>query len=255
MDITQTDLIDAIVQAENHFPQTFADMQERHWGVLFVTPSIPDSHDGNHACVLSRCDNLAAVVDEIVTFYGARGLTPRVNYISRAGDYSDLREALEAGGFTIAHDNTTRMYLYQGPSRIAPNPHVRVEQVESVDADMFASLKSIVNLRTAKVVQRRASRADGWLFVGELDGQVASVGLLERLQNICRVEELQTAERHRRKGCARAVVHAIVTFYRKHMVSPLYLWTDNPVAERIYVEAGFVKLEHSITNWCAWREG
>lgn len=147
------------------------------------------------------------------------------------------------------------MYLYQGPSRIAPNPHVRVEHIESVDADMLASLRSIANLRMAKVVQRRASRADGWLFVGELDGQVASVGLLERVGNICRVDELHTAECHRRKGCGRAVVHAMVTCYRKHMVSPLYLWTDNPVAERIYVEAGFVKLEHSMTNWCAWREG
>ena len=65
----QTDMIETSVQAENRFPQTLADMEERDWGVLFVTPTIPDSHDGNHACVLSRCDDLAAVVDEIVAFY------------------------------------------------------------------------------------------------------------------------------------------------------------------------------------------
>ena len=146
------------------------------------------------------------------------------------------------------------MYLYQGPSRIAPNPNIRVQRIGSVDADMFAGLTAIDNLRMAKVLQRRTSRANDWLFVGEVDGQAASVALLERLGNICRVDEVNTAECHRRKGCARAVVHAMVTYYQKHISVPLYLWTDNTVAERIYVEAGFVKLEHSLTNWSAWRE-
>ena len=247
-------MIEAIVRAENRFPQTFADMEERDWGVLFVTPTIPDSHDGNHACVLNRHDDLAAVVDEIVAFYEGRALTPRVNYISADGDYSDLRKALGAAGFTVGHEGAMQIYLYHGPSRIAPAPNVRVQRVESVDPDMLAALTSIGNLRMAKVLQRRASRADDWLFVGEVDGQVASVALLERVGNICRVDEVNTAECHRRKGCARAVVHAMVTYYRKHISIPLYLWTDSPVAERIYIEAGFVKLEQSLTNWTAWRD-
>ena len=67
-------LIDTIVRTENLFPQTFADVEERDWGVLFVTPTIRDSHDGNHACVLSHPDDPAPVVDEIVAFYVDRGL-------------------------------------------------------------------------------------------------------------------------------------------------------------------------------------
>jgi len=250
----QADVIETIVQAENLFPQTFADMEERDWGVLFVTPTIPDSHDGNHACVLNRCDDPAPVVDEIVAFYEGRGLTPRVNYISADGGFSDLRNALAAAGFTFGHDDAMRIYLYQGPSRIAPNPNVRVQHIERVDADMLATLTSIANLRMAKVLQRRTSRSDDWLFVGEVDGQVASVALLERVGNICRVDEVHTAACHRRKGCARAVVHAMVTYYQKHISVPLFLWTDNPVAERIYVEAGFVNVKPPLTNWCAWKE-
>ena len=80
------------------------------------------------------------------------------------------------------------------------------------------------------------------------------MGLLERVGSICRVDEVHTAECHRRKGCARAVMHAMVTYYQKHISVPLFLWTDNPIAERIYVEAGFVKLDHALTNWSAWRE-
>lgn len=246
-------MMEAIVQAEIRFPETFAHVAERDWGVLFVTPTIPDSHDGNHACALNRRGDLAAVVAEIVAFYEGRGLTPRVYYISGDGDSPDLRKALGAAGFTIGHEHAMRLFLYQGPSRIAPSPDVRVRHVESVGADMLALLTAIENPRMAKVVQRRASRADAWVFVGEVDGQVASVALLERVGDICRVDEVHTAERHRRRGCARAVVHAMVAYYHEHIPVPLFLWTDNPIAERIYAEAGFVKLEHSLTSWSAWR--
>jgi len=247
-------MIEAIVQAESLFPQTFADVETRDWGVLFVTPSIPDSHDGNHACVLTRCGDMTAVVDEIAAFYEGRGLTPRVNYISADGDAPSLRQALAAAGFTFGHGDTMQVYLYHGPSRIAPNPAVRVRQIEIVDSAVLAALTSIGNLRMAKVLERRACHADGCLLVGEIGGQVASVALLEHTGNICRVDEVNTAERYRRKGCARAVVHALVTHYQRHMSDLLYVWTDNPVAGRLYTEAGFVEIEHSLTNWCAWRE-
>ena len=252
----ERELIEAIVQTENLFPQTFADMVERDWGVLFVTPSAPDSHDGNHACVTKHYDDVTSVVDEIVEFYESRGVIPRVNHVSADDGHSELREALRLAGFTIGIENTMeKVYLCQAPSRITPNPDVRVQYIESVDADMFEALVAIHNLRMATVIQRRACRADDWLFVGKFNGELASVALLERLGNICRVDEVHTAECHRRKGCSRAVIHAMVAHYKEMCISaPLYLWVENPVAERIYVEAGFVKQQHSLVNWSAWKE-
>ena len=255
MSIMRKDLIEMIGRAEALFPQTFADMVERDWGVLFVTPTIPDSHDGNHACVLNHYDDVTAVVDEIVEFYEGRGVTPRVNYISSDGDNPTLRQALEEAGFAIGHENAMRVYLHQSPSSITPNPDVRIRQIKNVDTEMFDALASMENQRSAKVLQRCACRADDWLFVGKIDGQAASVALLQRTENICRVDEVYTAESHRRKGCSRAVIDAIITFYKNSQIAePLYLWTDNPIAERIYLEAGFIKLEHSFVNWSAWKE-
>ena len=107
----------------------------------------------------------------------------------------------------------------------------------------------------ATVIQLRAGRIDDWFFVGERNGEIASVALLERLGDVCRVDEVHTAERHRCNGCCRAVVHAMVAHYKEMRISsPLYLWVENPVAERIYVEAGFVKQDQSLFNWSAWRE-
>jgi len=250
----QADLIEAIVQAENRFPQAFADMVTRDWGILFVTPTIPDSYDGNHACVLSRCDDPSVLVAEIASFYEERGLTPRVNYVSAGGDDPGLREALEADGFSVGYEDTMRVFLYRGPSCVKPNPNLHVERVDRVDTDMLGALTSVGSLRMAMVIQRRVPRANGWLFVGRINGQVASVALLERVGGICRVDEVHTAEAHRGKGGARAVVHAMVTYHQENISVPLYLWTDNPVAERVYLEAGFVKVDLSLSNWSAWRE-
>ena len=249
----KTDIIEAIVQAETMFPQTFADMEERDWGVLFVTPTIPDSHDGNHASVLNRSHDPASVVDEIVMFYESRGLAPRVNYVSADGDYAELHKALDGAGFTFGYEGAMNLFRYQGPSRIAPNPDVHVRRIDTVDADMLAELVSIDNQRMARVLQRRTARPDDWLFVGHIDGRPVSVALLEIQGDVCRVDEVHTAEPYRCRGCARAVMHSMIEFYEEHSSLSLYLWTDNPIAERIYVEAGFVKMEHSLTSWFSWR--
>ena len=247
--------IDTFVQSEILFPRNFADVEERDWGILFVTPTIPDSYDGNHACVLNRCGEPARVVEEIVAFYRSRGLGPRVNYLSASGDSPDLRKVLLDAGFTLGDEEVMCVYVFRGPSRITPNPEVHVRQADTVDADLLRALTSIGDLRIARVLERRVRRRGARLFVGEIAGEAASVALLERAEGIYRVDEVNTAEQHRRKGCARAVMGALVAYYQRHYSAPLYLWTDNPVAERIYTEAGFVKIEHSITRWVAWLEG
>jgi len=193
------------------------------------------------------------VVAEIADFYESRGLSPRVNYVSAEGDHSGLREALRAAGFTFSSENP-RLYLFRNPSRILPNPLVRVRLVPAVDSDLLTSLASINNMRMAKVLQRRAVRPDGWLFVAEIDGEPAAVALLERLGDIARVDEVHTAERYRGKGCARTVIHTLVAYYQAHLNIPLFLWTYNPIAERIYIEAGFYKLDNPPAIWYTWRE-
>jgi len=252
--IDEDDLIDSIVRAENLFPETFAQVEERPWGKLFVTPTIPESHDGNHACVLNRTCDAPAAVAEITAFYRVRGLGPRVNYISARGDHPRLREALAAAGLELDRE-AIRIYLQRGASRISPNPEVSIRRVDTVDDDMLATLASINNARAAKVIERRCRRRDCWLFAGEIHGQLASVALLELVDDICRVDEVHTAEVLRGIGCARAAVHALVSFHREHISVPLYLYSDNPIAERIYVEAGFARLDAELTNWGAWLQG
>ena len=254
MTIDPRDMIQAIVQTETWFPKTFADAEVRDWGVMFITPTIPESHDGNHACVLNRPEDAAASIDEIVAVYQKRGLSPRVNYLSADGDDPALRAALEAAGFTIGGGDDMRVYVHERSSRVMPNPSVHVRQYDRFDGGLFEALTEINCERVAKVIERRIARSYGWLFLGELDGKPVSVALLEKIDGVCRVDEVHTAEAFRGHGAARAVIHTLVDFYQEHLTEPLYLWTDNPIAEHLYQEAGFVKLDCDLTHWIAKRE-
>jgi len=221
---------------------------------MYVTPTIPESHDGNHARVLNQPADLPAAIDEIVAFYHGHGLTPRVKFVSAEGDDPRLRRALANAGFEFVDEEAMRVYLHEGPSRITPNPAVRVRRLDRLDDETFAALGTLNWPRVAKVIARRLLREDDFLFVGEFDGQAVSVALLERVDGICRVDEVHTAEASRGQGAARAVIDALVADYQARWAEPLYLWTDNPIAERLYQEGGFVKLDCSFTSWTARRE-
>ena len=248
------DIVDEIVKAETLFPQSFADMIERPWGLLFLTPTIRDSHDGNHACILGQDAIVPGAVRETVSFYRARGLQPRVNYVSAAGDRPTLRNELARAGFSSTVGAANHFFVFKGPCSIVPSACHWVRQVRSVDEKLLEAFTSVRNQRMAKVLQRRLLSPTAWLFVAEADDVPVSVALLEQAGAICRVDEVNTAVRARGKGYARAVIYALVQYYERHIQLPLYLYTDNPIAERIYVEAGFVRLNRPITTWSAWHE-
>ena len=246
------ELIASIVRAENEFPRSFADVSTRTWGTLFHTPSIPESHDGNHACITSHGGRPKEAIREVIAFYGSRSLQPRVNLVSAEGDDPQLRAALEEAGFTFAYENAMRIYVHRRPSRIAPSPEVLVRRITDLDQGLFHAIAELNDPRVAKVLERRMRQQDTHLLLGELDGQVVSLALLERAESLWRVDEVHTHPDFRGRGCARAVIHELVTFHCDRADAPLYLWTDDPVAERIYSEAGFEKLDAAVTSWIAW---
>ncbi len=76
------DLVASIIQGEVEFPSRFSNVERRPYGVLYHNVEIPDSHDSNHAWIL-RMQDLKAEIADIVSFYRARQLTPRVNQLCR----------------------------------------------------------------------------------------------------------------------------------------------------------------------------
>jgi len=244
-----------IVEAENWFPQSFADVSVRPWGMLFHAPGIPESHDANHACILNHGGQPAVAVQEVISFYGSRGSTPRVNLVASEGDDQESKSALMQAGFVFEYENAMHVYLHRGPSEVKPNREVIVQTVNELDVALFEAIAELNCPRVAKVLQRRLRHEGTRLFVGSVGSQPVSIALLEPVRGLWRVDEVHTHETFRGRGCARAVIHALVQFFEKSPDTerpPLYLWTDNPVAERLYAEAGFERLDLPLTSWISW---
>ena len=85
-----------------------------------------------------------------------------------------------------------------------------------------------------------------WLFtpyfVGEIDNEV--VGSMSYYapvdtRDVGVVEFVQTAEKHRRKGVASALLGQLIERFRADGGLALYLCTTNPIAGRLYEKHGF----------------
>ena len=244
--------IDDIIECETVFPQRFAGVEKRDFGLLFYTPDIPDSHDGNHAHILRPCD-IGEAVAEIESFYQTRNITPRINHLSKPGHGcgKQLRDTLEARGYKlVGQDNL--FYVHRLPSQIKPTAKLSIRRVAEPLQDLMEMITQTNCERAMKVISKSLAWDDYHLLVGFLDEKLVSIAALERSGQISRVDDVMTHPAFRSKGYCRAVIDELIRYHSRVFGGDLSLFTDNPTAAPIYEKAGFVKLDGKIEFWSAW---
>ena len=247
-------LVEDIIQGETVFPRRFAHVEERDYGLLYYTPEIPNSSDGNHARIL-RLGDAVAVIADVQDFYRRRNLTPRVRVydLSLRGDIDRLRSALLAAGFQFA-DHANQFYVHHQPSRITPNAELTVRRVQSPLPKLLAMVEASDSERAMKVVRRSLACPDYHLLVGFLSGQPVTMAAVERAGSVTRVDDVLTHKPCRGKGYSRTLIHELLQYHSQVLGGVLCLYTDNPTAARIYEEAGFEKLDVPLDHWSAWQD-
>ncbi len=247
-------LIDDIIEGEIGFTQRFANVEKRDYGLIYYTCDIPDSHDGNHAHILHPCDINEALAD-IESFYRTKNLNPRINHYSKPGEGfgKDLRAALQARGYEFGdHDN--QFLVHRRPSQIKPAAELSIRRVAEPLPELLAIVEQAKNQRAMKVIRRSLECPDFHLLVGFVDNQPVSMAGVEQPGPVGRVDEVLTAKPARGKGYCSAVMDELVRYHSRVFEGELCLYTDNPVAARIYEKAGFVKIDGTIESWSAWLE-
>lgn len=247
-----------LIECENSFPITMADCEQRAWGRLFHNRDNPTSHDSNHALIERLDVDMPGVIQEITAFYGSRGLTPRVYQAFVPGEFEAVLPLLRQAGFTAGPNCEDELfYEWVGPCRLAPHPAVEVRQISAMDEALRAFLVAGSEEsapRVAKVLERQLGRADVQVFVAYVDGLPVSRAALETVAGASRVDDVMTPMPYRNHGYARAVIGELVRYQRKAIGAPLYLYASNPVAVRIYQEAGFRLLDVDLRFWSGWLE-
>jgi ribosomal protein S18 acetylase RimI-like enzyme len=229
-------------------------VEQRDWGVLAVTPSLPRVWDANFAIVDRWAGTAEELHAELDDAQAEIGFGHRKTAI--------LDEELAARVWPAVKEPDWPLggrYLVMVHRR-EPDRRERDAQAEEVDLDRFAGLHRATILeepwgadatlveelleldrRIAAVVRTRP-----FAVVAD-DGTVASGALLFQHGPVAQVEDVATLPAHRGRGYARAVVTAAVDAARRDGAETVFLIADeSDWPHRLYERLGFdaVAVEH-----------
>ncbi len=233
--------IEKIYREEDLFPREFTHWEERDYGFLFYNEANRDSYDSNHAVIFQNSiRDLHQVLDDIVSFYQAKGLKPIIyQSISDEGYFERNRAILSAHGFE-SWSETQRYMVLSAPSAITPNPEVDVQKVsawqEAYGTEIFEKAGEPWEIPVAK---RILDNPDTLFFVAFCQGKPVGMTYAHVRDDVCRMDYLLVSKEHRNKGVARAIIHSFVDYCMENQIELCFLWPDGDTAERIYHEAGF----------------
>jgi GNAT superfamily N-acetyltransferase len=234
-------ILELIRECEVRFPREFALWRETAWGVLYYAPYNPQSHDSNHAIILTPDADPEAALDEITAFYRGLGISPRVYPSLREGEWEQLVPVLRRRGFQFMPDAELICMLHDERTYDSPAADgLEIRRVREVDDNLLRLIHAEERKEwTEGVIRRQVGNDNVHVLVGYVDGEAVTIALLSEVDVLARVDEVQTAPAHRRRGYNRAVMQHLVCLHRDISAKPLYLFSDNPAAVRNYQRCGF----------------
>jgi GNAT superfamily N-acetyltransferase len=244
---------DRLTCCEIHCYRRISNAVNTEYGVLFYNEENPQSHDSNHAVILRENRPLEWIIDQIERFYRQRKLTPRLYSLFRSAERERLTPALRARGWQFL-DESYCLYVWQRPSHIAAKAPLEIRRARTLEPGIIEVFNSEGGEPwTIGVLQRHLPQESFHLLVGCVDGQPVTTASLAVMDGLTAVGDVMTHRQHRGRGYARALLHYLVQYHAAlGRPNALYLFASNPVAIRIYEEAGFVPQEPGVDAWSAY---
>ena len=247
--------LEKIKYLEYYFPQIFADTESRNFGVMFYNTDNFDSHDSNHAVIINDCDREQAVSD-IKNFYLSNKLNPRI-YSSLEDDQLDkLRPILESHNFQVDDYGYTDYLVWNGKSNIT-EPYTLDFRRFTIDDDfnVFACITGEDSVeRTQKVIRRRISCPDYYLYIGYTNGVPVIMSSFQFDENMtARLDEVETAHAYQGRGYARQMTRHLTEVFDQNGGKLFFTWAANDTAQRVYLNGGF-EVKYKLPSWSAYIE-
>jgi GNAT superfamily N-acetyltransferase len=242
-----------LVDTELHFPQRFASMATKNYGLIFWNEGNKASHDSNHA-VVTDFIGVESSIRDIEFFYKSKGISPRIYPSLKANDLERMGQALDNHGFKIEHKND-EYFLHDHASTLRESDALHIERVRKLDIDMMETIAvEFGGDWTIKVVERHLLHPSYHLLGGYVDGELASLASVSIFAGYSRVDDVFTRDKFRGRGFAGAMIHHLINYHLSVSQNYLYLYSDNPAATKIYEKAGFSRLPQDFKCWVAYKE-
>jgi len=241
------------METENILPKTFSNVYETDHYILFFNEDNPTSNDANHAIIKHNENNVDfdKIIKEIKTFYLLKNLPPLIYSNFVPGQLEKIREVLIRNSFDIESNNTFYM-IHKGECKINELRNLKIRKISQTD-DLSFIYKIFGTDRVYKIIEKKIQSPNFNLFVGYLsDGTPVATIAIEYINGVANIDKVRTSENYRGKGYARQMTKFCVDWHYKNKKDCLlYLGYSNPIAGRIYLEAGFAFVEGVHESWHA----
>lgn len=198
---------------EDMFPKSFADYEERPYGILFYNTTNKDSYDSNHAVIFrDQIDDLSKILKDVIAFYTEKEIKPTIYQSTLdSGYFGEIKKELALAGFDSWMEEQRFM-----------------EAEEPWEIEVVK--RALCNPNTALWVVYFDEKPIGFLYC-LVDG------------NICRGNYVLVSKQHRNVGAGRTLTYHYVRWCKEQGIRTVFHWPDGEHPEKIYYDAGFRYVE------------
>jgi len=250
--IKENDIFEKIIYMEHNFPRLFSNTHNTDYGMIFYNEKIISSHDSNHAILKDNCIcDYDKVIDEITAFYGSKNITPRIYSSLKPGQINKFEKILFDKDFIIQKYNN-KWLIKKTECSINEQYTLRIERIDNQNKTL-AMKNFYYNEWEFPLLKRKIKNKDYHSFVGYENDIPVTIGAIQYIGDIGRIDDIETKTECRGKGYSRQMVRHLVTYHQEINKKLLYLWYSNKTAGKIYKEAGFVDFENDFETWSAYK--
>ena len=240
-------LKDCVTLSDVYAPQLYADMQKTDWGVLFWADDNPTQHDANHAVILDDA-RFSEALCAIRAFYLQKGRDARIYLLDKQGER--FAKTLADAGFRLYSCGEFHHFLLTEENRIPKTDFLEIRALADASEITDLLLENLYGMymeedadtipRMRRLLTRCVRNPLCRVYVGYYEGAPACIAMAaDSPYGMTFFDLVETAQKFRCRGFARE----LISFMVSRVTRPAFLYSENPVAIRIYEQAGFRRLD------------
>jgi len=238
---------------ELRYPQRFANMLTKNYGLIFFNEGNKASQDSNHA-IIQDLIGVESSLRDIESFYKSKGIRPCLYPSLTQKELAVLAPLIENHNYKLVMKNS-EFFLHDHESSLREIDDLKIERVHKLDIDIMETIAiEYGGDWTIRVVERHLLHPSYHFLGGYYKGELATMASISIFAGYTRIDDVFTRDKFRGKGFAGAMIHHLVNYHSRISPNYLYVQSDLPSTIKIYEKAGFSCLPRDFDCWIAHKE-
>lgn len=237
------DILKKVIELDFAYLNTFTNQLNSDWGCFFYNEDQPRYYDANHAHVDLKPYDPKTVVDEVVSFYQNKNLTPRL-YIYDFDRHETLAAELQANGFGIeTFMDPVQLWNKRIPEK-ETDPRIVIEQVTMENFQAASDIECSIKEFGGKEVREKAfaqefQHPSYTHYLLRYDGTPCATACIFEHGDQARMESVATLAEFRGKGLIGSLIRHIQREAVARGLDNLWVFPISERVERVYQKNGF----------------